>query len=99
MKHRAILTILILLAPGCHSLTIVPREDLPRASATDRPDLQRREGSYLFGIFEVRAHEVEVACGKAPPEVRIRTGFVDNVIHFLIGPAYTTKSVEVYCRR
>ncbi|EQA45385.1 hypothetical protein LEP1GSC050_2743 [Leptospira broomii serovar Hurstbridge str. 5399] len=85
---------------NCHSTILVHKEaDSPPASlAKDAPDRKFRQASFLFGIYP-SGSAAEVSCTNSHPEVRLVTGFLDSVIHFLIGPFYTTKTVEVRCKK
>ncbi|TGK08167.1 hypothetical protein EHO58_06085 [Leptospira selangorensis] len=95
-----ILVLVLGLAAGCHTTTVVHKGgETPYALAkeTPGPDKKAKQGSTVFGIYPTGA-PMEASCDRNHPEVIMKTGFVDLVIHALIGPFYTTKTVEVYCK-
>ncbi|EPG74316.1 hypothetical protein LEP1GSC058_2798 [Leptospira fainei serovar Hurstbridge str. BUT 6] len=87
---------------NCHSTILVHKETgSPPASLTKdppEPDRKFRQASFVFGIYP-SGSATEVSCPNSQPEVRMVTGFLDSIIHFLIGPFYTTKTVEVRCKK
>lgn len=87
------------IASGCHSVTLVQKEESNATGApAAAPDAFSRQGSVLFGIRSITP-AADVSCGRGAAEVKIRTSLWDTVIHFMIGPFYTTRSVEVYCKK
>ncbi|EQA38227.1 hypothetical protein LEP1GSC047_0049 [Leptospira inadai serovar Lyme str. 10] len=102
LKNFLCLFTVAVLLFNCHSTILVHKEaDSPPASlAKDPPEPDRkfRQASFVFGIYP-SGSPAEVSCTNSHPEVRLVTGFMDSVIHFLIGPVYTTKTVEVRCKK
>lgn len=99
---RTILLILIFsFGFGCHSTTVVYKGSDPPYSLSKEspsPDKRTRQGSAVMGIYMTSSAE-EAVCPNSFPEVRMSTKFLDLFIHFFIGPFYTTKTVEIYCRK
>lgn len=86
---------------SCHSVVIVIGEEKAPISISDAPPepmRKERQGSMAMGIIGLAKEPEPVVCRQQKPEVRIVTNFTDNAIHFFIGPFYTTRTVEIYCR-
>jgi len=92
---------IILSTISCHSVVIVIGEEKSPVSISDAPPepmRRERQGSTAMGIIGLTREPEPIVCRQQKPEVRIVTDFTDNVIHFFIGPFYTTRTVEIYCR-
>lgn len=91
----------ILSTASCHSVVIVIGEEKPPVSISDAPPepmRKERQASTAMGIIGLAKEPEPIVCRQQKPEVRIVTNFTDNAIHFFIGPFYTTRTVEIYCR-
>ncbi len=91
----------ILSTASCHSVVIVIGEEKSPVSISDAPPepmRKERQGSTAMGIIGLAKEPEPIVCRQQKPEVRIVTNFTDNAIHFFIGPFYTTRTVEIYCR-
>ncbi|TGK07613.1 hypothetical protein EHO59_05800 [Leptospira semungkisensis] len=101
---RILLPLLLILGlgVGCHSTTVVHKVNgTPYALASEAPspDQKFKQGSMVFGIYPV-SHTPDVVCSNSShPEVILVSKFTDLLIHFFIGPFYTTKTVEIYCKK
>ncbi|TGL49149.1 hypothetical protein EHQ61_11820 [Leptospira wolffii] len=103
LQMNRILVLILLLGCllGCHSTTVVYKSgDTPYSLSKEAPgaDKRTRQGSIVMGIY-MASNAEEAVCPNSFPEVKMFTGLLDLVIHFFIGPFYTTKTVEVYCRK
>lgn len=85
---------LALLLGACNTTTLLQ-------SSNSSPDLLPVESnttrSVVMGYFEVG--DVNVArCPEGNlSRIRIQRGFLDSVIHILVGGIYSTRTQEVYC--
>ncbi|TGK01206.1 hypothetical protein EHQ53_09200 [Leptospira langatensis] len=99
---RILLPLLLILGmSACHSTTVVHKLNGTPYSLTSEspaPDQKFKQGSMVFGIYPV-SHTPDVVCPNSIPEVKLVTKFTDLLIHFFIGPFYTTKTVEIYCKK
>ncbi|TGK33756.1 hypothetical protein EHQ12_17160 [Leptospira gomenensis] len=89
----------ILLVYGCHSTVIVHKETVKPLSgshAPTAPDRRAVQANTLFGIYSLSDSEM-ASCQDLPGEVKMFRTIRDSLVHFMIGPFYTTKTVEVYC--
>lgn len=76
-----------------HKETVKP---ISLSHAPPPPEKRNKQANTLFGIYAISDSE-EASCQEQPGEVRIVTSIWDSVVHFTVGPLYTTKTVEVYC--
>lgn len=93
--------VLCVSASACHTTLIVngPMERSPlMGSAPVQPKQKQRQGNVALGIHSLKSTQADNCADRSPPDVRIRTDFLDNLIHVAIGPVYTSLSVETYCR-
>ncbi len=107
MKKRSLLLLLILtfftgaLGSGCHSTLIVTdaTQQSDVSALLDRtPETEKSQASLGMGIYFL-SDPLAVNCKEAKPDVHIEEDLLDNLIHFFVGPFYTTRTVEVICRR
>ncbi|PJZ71489.1 hypothetical protein CH373_03095 [Leptospira perolatii] len=92
----------LILTLNCHTTVVVHKEsgtpDSVSKEQTFSPDRTFRQGSYLVGIYPSESAP-DISCPSGTPEVKMITSFRDALMHVLIGGVYTTKTVEVYCKK
>ncbi|MDV6237195.1 hypothetical protein CH379_016300 [Leptospira ellisii] len=99
LNRILILSLLYAFVCGCHSTVIIHKENAKPLSGSHVPpvpDKRAVQANTLFGIYSLSDSEM-ASCQDVPGEVKMVRAIRDSLIHFVIGPFYTTKTVEVYC--
>ncbi|MDI7207843.1 hypothetical protein QMM95_03220 [Leptospira santarosai] len=60
------------------------------------PDQEYKQGNWLAGLIPSFDPPL-VSCTNGRPELKIRRGVLDTVIHWTIGGIYTRRTIQLYC--
>lgn len=88
-------------AAACHSTILIHRNDaLPLVHHENPPPPEKsvRQGNMIFGIYPMSPKELAICGNQSQPEVKLYTNFADSVIHFFVGPVYSPRTVQIFCR-
>ncbi|AXR61131.1 LIC_10461 domain-containing protein [Leptospira mayottensis] len=60
------------------------------------PDQEYKQGNWIAGLIPSFDPPL-ISCTNGRPELKIRRGVLDNVIHWTIGGIYTRRTIQIYC--
>jgi|JI8StandDraft_1071087.scaffolds.fasta_scaffold47431_3 hypothetical protein len=90
IKYIIILSGIIFI--NCNKTTLYLTKD-----TIESPTYESRTESYLLGYYEFGKVEEWICESGTHNRLEIEKGFVDTIVHFIVGGVFTTRTNAIYC--